>query len=422
MSGTAADGALRVVYLWDADYPWDVRTEKLCRAMTDAGHDVHVVARNRAWSPRTERLAEATVHRMRPWRWAGRRLDGVLGFPAFFSPRWLALLAGVVRRVRPHVLIARDLPLCPTALAVGRAAGVPVVLDMAEDYPARLRDVWRAGVRRPGDVLVRNPAAAAAVERFCLPRVDRVLVVVRESGERLRAMGVPAERIAVVSNTPPAARARVPVHRPLRSADDPLRLVYLGLMEIPRGIGDLLRAMRLLADRGVDARLRLIGAGRDLPRFRALADELGLEAPRVVFEGYVPNAEALRRVARAEVGIVPHHATDGWSTTIPNKLFDFMAAGLPVVSSDPPPAARIVRETGAGLVFRAGDAASLADAVAAMRDPSRRAAMGAAGRRAVLSTWNAEADAAVLLRTLASVAAERAARPAALPRATPRRA
>src|SRR5690349_20615071 len=103
--------ALRIVYVWDADYPWDVRTEKTCLALTEAGHDVHIVARNRKWSPLTERLPEATVHRMAPWRWAGQRLDGALGFPAFFSPRWRGLLDRTVRAVSADVIIARDVPL-----------------------------------------------------------------------------------------------------------------------------------------------------------------------------------------------------------------------------------------------------------------------------------------------------------------------
>jgi hypothetical protein len=104
---------LRVVYLWDADYPWDVRVEKICASLTAAGHEVHIVARNRRWDAERERLPEGTVHRMHPWRWIGRRLDEALGFPAFFSPRWGTLLSRTVREVNAHAIIARDLPLCP---------------------------------------------------------------------------------------------------------------------------------------------------------------------------------------------------------------------------------------------------------------------------------------------------------------------
>lgn len=395
---------LRVVYLWDADYPWDVRVEKICATLASAGHDVHIVARNRARRPLIERLPEGTVHRMPPWRWAGRRLDAALGFPAFFSPRWTGLLDRTVRRVRPDVIIARDLPLAPAAIGVARRHGVPVVLDMAEHYPAMMRMIFDARRQRPADWVVRNPAAVAAVERYTLRRVDRVLVVVEEMAERLRAMGVAANRIDLVSNTPPRSRAAAPP-RPESgegegetSGDDaPFTLVYLGLLEVARGIMELVEAAALLRDRGVPARVRIIGAGRDAELFRARAEQLGLAPPVLEFLGYVPRERALELVADADVGLLPHHANEMWNTTIPNKLFDYMAAALPVVTSSAVPCTRIVRETGAGEVFESGSAASLAEAVARLRSRAARAACGAAGRAAVLARYHWERDAELLL-------------------------
>lgn len=389
---------MRIVYLWDADYPWDVRTEKVCAALTDAGHHVVIAARNRGWRAQTERLPEGTVRRMRPWRRIGRRMDGILSFPAFFSPRWTGLLADAVREADAELVIVRDLPLCPAAVRVARRFRIPVILDMAENYPAMLRETWEAGRRRPWDVLVRNPALAAAVERWCLPRVDRVIAVVAESAKRLVGLGVPAARIDVVSNTPPRMRA-LTITRDVRIGT-PLSLVYVGLMEVPRGIRELLDAVAELRREGADVRLRLVGGGRDLEIFRAHAAALGLDGDAVEFTGQVPHAQAMRAVAQADVGVVPHHADEAWNTTIPNKLFDYMAAGLPVVSSDAAPAARILAETGAGLVFRSGHVDSLAEAVRRMMNPAARLRMGRAGREAVRARYNWEADSAVLLHAV----------------------
>lgn len=389
---------MRIVYLWDADYPWDVRTEKVCAALTAAGHEVVIAARNRGWAAERERLPEARVRRMRPWRWAGRRMDGILSFPAFVSPRWTGLLADAIRQADAELVIVRDLPLCPAAILVARRFGIPVLLDMAENYPAMLRETWDAGRRRPWDVLVRNPVLAEAVERWCLPRVDRVLAVVDESAQRLVRMGVPPERIDVVSNTPPRARAVDVVRRGDSGA--PLTVAYVGLMEVPRGIRALLDAVALLRGGGADVRLRLIGGGRDLALFRAHAAALGLDGVAVEFTGPLPHADAMRAVAAADVGAVPHHADAAWNTTIPNKLFDYMAAGLPVVASDAAPVARILAETGAGLVFPSGDARGLARAVRRMMDPAARLRMGRAGLCAVRERYHWEADAAVLLRAV----------------------
>ncbi len=390
-----------LVYVWDADYPWDVRAEKICAACTAAGYDVHIVARNRAWRPLEERLPEGTVHRMPPWRWAGRRGDGLLSFPAFFNPRWLQHLAAVVGRVRPSVIMVRDLPLCPTAIWVGARFGVPVVLDMAENYPAMMRKNFDAGRQRPIDYLVRNPAAVAAVERYCLPRLAGIIVVVEESAARLERLGVPADRITLVSNTPPDALIE---GRPATRAGDtggPLTLVYVGILEVPRGISDLLQAVLLLRGTTPPVRATVIGTGRDAEIFRRESALLGLTPSEVTFMGHLPTrADVAAAVRGADVGVLPHRVCEAWNTTIPNKLFDYMAAELPVVTSDAIPFARIVRETGSGVVFRSHDAGSLADAVRTMFDGERRRAYGAAGLAAVRSRYNWEYDARTLIEAI----------------------
>lgn len=399
--------ALRVVYVWDADYPWDIRTEKVCAALVAAGHDVHIVARNKQWKAERERLPEGTVHRMRPWRTLGRRLDAALGFPAFFSPRWRGLIDRVAREVRADAIIVRDLPLCPTAIRTGRALGIPVLLDMAENYPAMMREIWDDGRAKLVDHLVRNPRAVAAVERYCVEHADRVITVVEESAERVIALGADPSRVDVVSNTPSAERAATAVDR-RRAPGAPLELVYLGLMEIHRGVGDVLEAVARLRAQGHAVRLTLIGSGRDDTIFKERAAALGLGADAVEFCGYVENREALRRVALADVGLVPHRASEAWNTTIPNKLFDYMAVGLPVVASDAVPVARVLRETGAGESYRSGDVEALTRALARMLDPAHRLAAGEAGRRAVREQHNWEASTATLLAGLdAAVAARR---------------
>jgi glycosyltransferase involved in cell wall biosynthesis len=407
-----ASTAPALVYVWDADYPWDVRVEKMCATCVDAGYDVHIVARNRAWRAPVERLPEGTVHRMTPWRWLGRRLDGLLSFPAFLNPRWIAHLARVVRATRPAVLVVRDLPLCPTAIWVGRWYGVPVVLDMAENYPAMMRKNFEAKRHRLTDYLVRNPAAVAAVERYCLPRLDRTLVVVEESAARIERLGVSSDRITIVSNTPPLKRVE---GRPAKREGDvggPLTVVYVGILEVPRGIADLLDAIHKLRGSTPAVRAAIIGTGRDADIFHRQADTLGLTPAEITFYGHVPSHERVWQLVReADIGILPHRVSEAWNTTIPNKLFDYMAVALPVVTSDAAPFARIVRETGSGVAFRSHDASSLADSIRLLFDRSRRDAYGAAGLAAVRSRYHWEYDAQALLDALRRARRADAAQP-----------
>ena len=329
------------------------------------------------------------MHRMQPWRFAGRRLDNLLGFPLFFSPRWRRLLDRTVRAERPNVIVARNIPAAaPTAISIGRRRGVPVVLDLAENYPAMMRMIFEAHRQRPLDYALRNPAAVAVVERYCLTRAARVWVVIDGIAERLVRLGVPADRIDLVSNTPPRKRAEA--DSPVRTRK-PRRAAHFGLPRLARDIarvGELLDAVALLLADGCAVRCTIVGNGRDAEIFRRQAHALHLGDESVRFLGYVDRETALATAVReADIGVLPNHMNEAWNTTIPNKLFDYMAEALPVLSSSVAPFARIVRETQAGEVFEAGNARSLANAVRRLADADRRAACGASGRAAVLARY-----------------------------------
>jgi len=394
---------MRICKIWDADYPWDVRVAKVASSLTSKGHDVHLVARNSAARAATEMLPEAMVHRLRAWP-IGRRLSAASMFPAFFNPRWIGAVVATARLTKAEVLLVRDLPLAPTAIVVARLLGIPCVLDMAENYPAMMQSLYDNRLQKPFDVVVRNPRAVAAIERWVLRRIDKVAVVVEESEARLLGLGVARSRIAVVGNTPPLARVESSAMKEHR--DGILHLNYLGLLEGPRGLGTVLEAVALARATGQRLHLSVIGGGREATEFRRQAESLSLGDDIVRFHGFVPNTDALRLVADADVGLVPHHATESWNTTIPNKLFDYMAAGLAVITSDAAPAARVIRETGAGAVYRYDDPSALATAFVEMASAGVRAEYGRRGREAVRARYHWELDAARMESLLLDAIAE----------------
>src|SRR4029453_19300682 len=98
---------MRVLKVYDGDYPWDVRVEKVVTTLLQAGHTVRLLCRNRAHRPRRERLNDGLeIHRL-------PALPGLLSFPFFLNPVWAAGLIREVRRFRPERLLVRDLPLGP---------------------------------------------------------------------------------------------------------------------------------------------------------------------------------------------------------------------------------------------------------------------------------------------------------------------
>ena len=86
MAPSRRERRLRVLKIFDGEYPWDVRVEKVTRSLVAAGHEVVLVCRNKAGRPCSERLPDGTVVERLPgttgrWRF--------LSFPFFFNPLWI---------------------------------------------------------------------------------------------------------------------------------------------------------------------------------------------------------------------------------------------------------------------------------------------------------------------------------------------
>jgi glycosyltransferase involved in cell wall biosynthesis len=376
-----------IMHIWYADYPWDVRVQKVIVGLQQRGWSVDVVARNKRNLPVQETVDGALIHRLRSIRFLGRSLNGLLSFPAFLNPRWIELIWRIARQTKPDVILVRDLPLAPAAIWVGRLLKIPIVLDMAEDYPGLLRVLWETKVARPLDLLVRNPTLASFVERWVLRRVDGVVCVIEESAARIRSLGVPEAKITVVRNTP----MTVDVPSNLRSnqdAGEALLIAYLGLIERHRGVHDLIRAVAECRKRNWPVELVVVGDGVGLPEIQALATELGVLGRGVELLGRLENRRALDVISRANVGAIPHVPCAAWNSTIPNKLFDYMSLGLPVLASDVPPVQRIVIQEACGVCYRSGDIADLVSKIEELRSRSARTRMAAAGMAAVTERYN----------------------------------
>jgi glycosyltransferase involved in cell wall biosynthesis len=396
---------MTVCKVWDSDYPWDVRVEKVCRSL-GREHEVHLVSRNVKRRETYERHNGLHIHRLPVVPWVPDRLHAAIGFPAFFNPLWIRAIGQTVRRCEARVLVVRDLPLALTSLLVGRVFQIPVVLDMAENYPAMIKDLRDSRRVRTGFRLVRHPRLVRLVERMSVRHADHIITVVDESRDRLLRMGVPASKMSVVMNTPTLdcwqeQGSEDGEQRESRHPDE-LIMFYLGVLEAPRGLGTAIRAMREVRRRLPRARLVVIGSGRDEGSFREEARSAGV-TDCVEFRGWLKYRELLACLSRCDVGLVPHHVTESWQTTIPNKLFDYMSMGKPVIVSNARPTERIVTEERCGLVFRDRDAAALAEAIVALADPALREVCASRGREAIRRRYNWETDERRLLGAIRQV-------------------
>ena len=388
---------MRILKIYDGDYPWDVRVEKVVATLLQAGHSVRLLCRNRARRPRREQLSVGLEIRRLP------SLPTLLSFPFFLNPIWIFCLLAEIVRFRPHRLLVRDLPLSPLVVTVGRLAGIPVIADLAEPYPDSLRSQWRFEPMSGIDHLVRSPFLADQVERFVVRAVHRVLTVCAEAGQRLEKQGLPSSRWTEVGNTVMVDRF-VPHGEALPELpafDGRFLLLFSGLLAGDRGVELLLEAVaRLRARHPKRFALAIVGEGPVRTRLQAQAAALALDED-VCFTGWLEHKRLPDVIVRARIGILPFHACEHINSTLANKLFEYMTLGLPVIASDAPPMVRVLKETGAGIVFRSGDVQDLVDKIEWLAaDPDVLAECAAAGRRATNKIYNWETDAKRLLRAV----------------------
>jgi glycosyltransferase involved in cell wall biosynthesis len=268
-----------------------------------------------------------------------------------FSLQALAL----AHRARPELVHANDWNTMWTGLFIKYSSGSRLVYDSHELWADRNgRWEWRPWllacealfVRAADEVLTSSPGYADALAaRYRIPRP----VVVRNIPER-----------PPTTSPPPAPRGE---------PTTPL-VVYVGGLMPGRGIEQMIDALPLLS--GV--RLRAVGPGA--PHFRAslLARARAAEV--------LDRVELCQPVAPAEVGGALAEASAGlcliqpicrsYELSLPNKLFEYAAAGVPVLASDLPVIAALVRVEGLGEVAPAGDPRAIAASLRRLLEPERR--------------------------------------------------
>lgn len=396
---------MHIGMLLDKPFPPDPRVANEARSLVGAGHAVSLFCLDLGGAPARETIDGVAIVRY-PMRRAFWKKASALILTVPLYRRWFrARLPGFLRAHRIDALHVHDLPLVAEGVRAARAAGIPLVADLHENYPAAVR-LYAWANRWPGRWLV-SPRAWEAYEKRVLPQADRIVVVIEEARRRLCELGIglDADRITVVENTvhveefesfPRDAALR-------RRLERDFTVTYLGTFDRHRGLEAAIDAVALVRAALPEIRLVLVGTGSIERELRERARARGV-ADRVDFEGWQPFARFPSYVRGSRACLIPHLKSAHTDTTIPHKLFHCMLLERPVVATDCAPIARIVRETGAGCIYPSGDAAALAKALLELRDADRRRAMGEAGRRAVLTRYRWDVTAERLLALYAGLA------------------
>lgn len=348
----------KIVMAVTNDLVTDRRVDRHCRELTAAGYEVLLIGRLLPHSKEVERP-------YRTERMALRHLRGPK-FYAEFNQR-------VARRIveeNPDLVWANDSDTLPGCWWAAHRLRCRLVMDAHELFPELPEVIGRPVVR----------LAWRLINKCLMPRCSALITVCQSFADYYRDHN--GVEMTVVRNVQPTDASLQPK---AETPEHPV-LLYQGAVNVGRGVDWAIDAMEFLPD----CRLSIAGGGDLIEEMRRYAGSKPW-ADRIDFLGLLPHEELDRLTPSADVGLLMLEEMGlSYHLTLPNRVGDFVAAGVPVVASDMPETARMVKQYGVGELMDAPGPRALADATQRLLERWRT--LDAAQRKALFAPAREDMD------------------------------
>lgn len=322
----------------------------------------------------------------------GDEIDAYNGYPVVDTgPRMRRLsrmsrggwrMFRAVLKARPKIAHFHDPELIPWGVLL-RLCGIRVIYDVHEDYP----EAVRGNFRLPPFLRKTMPMVVGFIEWASAPFFSAIVAATPTILERL-----PSQKSVLVRNWPMMHEFYAPSGIPMR--ERPREFAYIGSITFQRNIIGMLDAVEM-AHEG-KAVLRLAGDFIISSEEATAREHPGWKDVR--YDGWVSRSEVAQILNTARAGLVVLQPVERFKLAYPIKLFEYMAAGIPVIASNFPLWREFVDEARCGLLVDPERPEEIAKAMLWMIDnPEEAEAMGRRGRAAILEryNWDQEADALI---------------------------
>jgi glycosyltransferase involved in cell wall biosynthesis len=313
-----------------ARYPiGEPRVQREAAAAVAAGYEVDVICLRHPGEPQRELVEGVRVHRL-PVRHERRRgpVRMALEYLAFLLLATAKVAQLDAARRYPLVHVSNPPDLLVLAGLVAKLRGARVILDVHDLTPDLFE--WRFGTSGGGRLARR---LLLAQERLALRLADRVMTVHGSCADVLADRGSHSRQAIVIVMNTADEQLLGGVERPPSSRwHDPVRVVYHGSLTELYGVHVLIGAFAR-GDLARRATLTIVGDGDQRDALVRQADRLGIRSSVRFSDGYLPISEALAAVAACDIGVVPLLGLPINRFSLPSKLFEYVALGLPVVAA-----------------------------------------------------------------------------------------
>jgi len=271
-------------------------------------------------------------------------------------------------------------------LRFSQVRGIPFWLEIRDVWP----DSLEAATGKKGRLFY---GLLKMLFTYLYSRADKIIHLAEGTARLLAKGGVPKTKFIFLPNGADVSQFPEPRRA---SQEEHTSFVYLGTHGPANGLETLVEAAGMVGPKsGIS--FHLIGDGPAKKNLQILAKDLGCR--HLEFHPVLSKQEAIQQLRKASAGLMILRDEPLFQEAVsPNKLFDYMAAGLPVVGNVRGEVGKIIQEAAAGLVARDGSAQALATTIREFSNlpSSERDRMGNAGRQWMLKNR----DRAVLAENL----------------------
>jgi glycosyltransferase involved in cell wall biosynthesis len=388
---------LKILMLLDGEFPPDVRVENEIKVLQTQGHSIVLCCTTKKEEPYEDTWNGITVYRQKISKFRYKSMVGALKFPFYYNfwKKFTKKVLAVEKDI--DVIHAHDLVMVPVAQYLAKKIDVKLVFDFHENYPYLIRDAKHT--QSTLGKYLSDYRKWEEFEKAALKDADAIITVVQEMKQRIVDLGADQSKVHIYQNVPNLSSIKIEIDNNTPQ-DDSFNLVYAGGITPARGLATVVEAIALLPEKfkGLFT-FTVCGTGSYESDIRTLASDLKV-IDQIDFRGWVKQSEVFEFISKGNASIIPHYRSVQNDCSSPNKLYQYMLVGKPVISSNCKSLERVILSTKSGLIYENKSPEELAEKIQQlMSDKELQANLGNNGREAVLNEYNTQIEGQNLIKT-----------------------
>ncbi len=311
-----------------ASYPGDPRIRRQAEALDEAGYEVDVICRYSGKQPPKEKFGNVTAYRIMNAPARENKIIYFLQSIIFLSVAFFRLIFLSSRR-KYRIIQAHNLPdYLIFAAILHKLFGVKLILDIHDPSVDLFEEKWPGKKNRIIKYFVRKE------EKYSCKISDHLITVTNTCKERLVARGNSPKKITLILNTANENIFSFNNEREIKVINERVKILYHGTIAERFGLHNAMNAMKFLLKDIPDSILNIYGRYEInyKRKLEKIIEDLEL-ADNVKLNDKVIREQIPELINSHDIGIVPYLKTDYMNLALPTKAFEYIAAGLPVIST-----------------------------------------------------------------------------------------